>query len=290
MPTAPPVRDLAGVSATTRAPEEIPSPLRMRLRQLAGPAASPLSTNAEKCFRFRHAPGVGRVLKASLVVCALLALALPGPHARGDEGAGFELEGFWHVTIHYRDEASASPEAERWDDRLWQFERRGSRMQWTEFPTVVFEDPSGRFEARSDGRRVRTLSSWRPNAAQLEQIRAGVAVNPRGARSKGLRGSASEGYHSVGGLRSESAAVIGYSESWSIEGLDALPVFTQDVAMGSLTTEDVQGRTRYRAESLGADGRELRGRYERDGTRHGSFVLRRAGEPFFLGAGKTGTP
>ena len=89
----------------------------------------------------------------------------------------------------------------------------------------------------------------------------------------------------MGGLRSESVSVIGYSESWSVEGLSEKPVFTQDVAMGSGLTEDLQGRTRFSAEFVSADGREVRGIFERDGTSHGTFVLRRAGESLVLGGG-----
>ncbi len=217
--------------------------------------------------------------------CAALAFGLPlAPQAAADESA-IALLGAWHLTIHYRDEASGDPEAKRWDDRLWRFEKRGSRMQWTEYPIVVFEDQSGRFETTENDRSMRTLSYWEPNDTQREQIGRGLQVNPRGAKSKGLRGTPERGYRSAGGLRSESVSVIGYSESWSVQELGDKPVFTQDVVMGSGRTEDMQGRTRYTTESVSPDRRELRGRFERDGTRHGHFVLRRAADPVLLGGG-----
>jgi hypothetical protein len=232
---------------------------------------------------------VGRSFDAWFVVCALLALGLPAAPSHASGESGFALEGFWHLTIHYRDEASENPQAERWDDRLWRFEQRGSRMQWTEFPVVVFEHAEGRYEPGSGEHPARSLTFWEPSPAQLAEIREGVTVNPRGARSKGLRGSTLEGYRSVGGLQSGSTGVIGYSESWSIEGLPERPVFTQAVVMGSGRTEDLEGRTRYTVLVVSEDGQELRGRYERDGTREGTFVLRRAAEPAFVGGRRSGS-
>jgi hypothetical protein len=201
-----------------------------------------------------------------------------------------ELGGWWHVTIHYRDEASGDPDVSRWEDCVWHFERRGSRLQWTVFPTVVFRDETGRFETTGDGRPARTLHAWEPNEAQRAEIEKGLQVDARGSRSKGLRGTARSGYRSAGGLQSESIGVIGYSESWSVEGLPARPVFTQAVSMGSAGTENVEGRTRYVAESVSADGREVRGSFVRDGTRHGTFVLRRAGEVDVIGGAKAPGP
>jgi hypothetical protein len=234
-----------------------------------------------------------------VLLCIAIALALPAPgvHAQsgspeenaassktgGPEADPIVLIGAWHLTVHYRDEASANPEADRWDDKVWRFEKRGSRMQWTEFPIVVFENREGRFETSAAERAMRTLQFWEPNSDQLAQIADGLLVNPRGAKSKGLRGSPSRGFRSAGGLRSESVGVIGYSESWSVEDLDAKPVFTQDVVMGSGRTEDMQGRTRYTGESVSPDRLEVRGAFVRDGTRHGTFVLRRAGAIVLMG-------
>ncbi len=222
-----------------------------------------------------------------LFVCALAACWLPtsGVAAAG-EGGEIDLIGAWHVTVHYRNQASANPDAERWDDKVWRFEKRGSRLQWTEFPIVVFENREGRFEASTDERPVRVLRFWEANEEQRAEIEKGLLVNPRGAKSKGLRGSPSRGYRSAGGLRSESASVIGYSESWSVEGLPARPVFTQDVVMGSGRTEDMQGRTRYSGDVVSPEGNEVRGSFVRDGTRRGSFVLRRAGGAILMGSKK----
>ena len=195
-----------------------------------------------------------------------------------------DLAGSWHLTVHYKDAASANPDAERWDDKLWRFEERGTRMQWTEFPIVVFDDREGRFESTSDERTVRMLRFWEPNGEQLGEIQKGLRINPRGAKSKGLRGNPRRGFRSAGGLRSESASVIGYSESWSIEGLPAKPVFTHDVVMGSGRTENMEGRTRYSAERVSEDGNEVRGSFVRDGTRRGTFVLRRSGAASLIGS------
>ena len=228
---------------------------------------------------------VTRVLRL-LPCCLFAAVWLQGAEATaGDEGGNLDLIGTWHVTVHYRDEASAIPEAERWDDKVWRFERRGSRLQWTEFPIVVFEDRAGRFEVSDGKRTVRVLHFWEPNEAQLAEIEKGLRVDSRGAKAKGMRGSPSRGYRSAGGLRSESTSVIGYSESWSVEGLPGRPVFTQSVVMGSGRSEDMEGRTRYAAEAVSAEGDRVRGHFVRDGTRHGAFVLRRSGDAILLGSG-----
>ena len=54
--------------------------------------------------------------------------------------------------------------------------------------------------------------------------------------------------------------------------------------MGSASTENIQGRTEYATESVSADGNEVRGTFVRDGTRRGSFVMRRAGQVFVMGS------
>ena len=227
--------------------------------------------------------GVTRV-KCLVLCCLLAAFWLPGAEATAaDEVGKLDLIGTWHVTVHYRDEASAVPEAERWDDKVWRFERRGSRLQWTEFPIVVFENREGRFEVGD--RPVRVLHFWEPNEAQVAEIENGLRVNPQGAKAKGMRGSPARGYRSAGGLRPESSSVIGYSESWRVEGLPGKPVFTQSVVMGSARSEDMEGRTRYAAEVVSAEGNWVRGHFVRDGTRRGVFVLRRTGDAILLGSG-----
>ena len=60
--------------------------------------------------------------------------------------AEVDLIGTWHVLVHYTDANSNDPEQLRWDDRIWSFERTGSRLRWDEAPIVVFGDNSGRFE------------------------------------------------------------------------------------------------------------------------------------------------
>ena len=52
-----------------------------------------------------------------------------------------------------------------------------------------------------------------------------VARNPRGMKSKSLRGSDAEGWASASRARAASASVITYTENWSIEGMPDRPVF-----------------------------------------------------------------
>lgn len=220
---------------------------------------------------------------AMLVASAVLA-SMPFASSAFATDGEFELRGAWHVTVHYRDAESENPDIDRWDDKVWRFEQRGSRLEWTEFPIVLFNDRSGRFEPFDGTREQRVLHFWEPSEAQLAEIRGSLLVNPRGSKSKGLRGSVKEGYRTAGGLRAESASVIGYSESWSIDGLPERPVFTRDDTLGSGSTENLEGRTRYATEFVSEDGAELRGTFVRDGTRRGTFTLRRTGDLIVMGS------
>ena len=126
------------------------------------------------------------------------AALLTPPQVRAEDVARVDLIGSWFVLIHYRDSATANPDSDRWKDRVWTFEMKGSRLHWTDHPIVVFGDTSGRFEARGGNRRARVLAAWQPNEAQRQEIQAGLRVNSRGAKTKSLRGSFESGWESVG--------------------------------------------------------------------------------------------
>ncbi len=191
--------------------------------------------------------------------------------------AAVELEGTWHVLVHYKDAEAAHPERERWEDRVWVFEREGSRLVWIEYPIVVFQDETGRFRSLGGNRAARELHFWEPNAEQLEQIAKGLEINTRGSKRKTLTGSDARGWSSGAAARARSASVITYSETWSAEGLGDRPVFAREDVLSSARAEGMEGRTEYRTEQVEAGGDVLRGRYDRDGTRSGTFVMRRAG-------------
>ena len=197
-----------------------------------------------------------------------------------------DLVGTWHVLVHYRDDNAHDPQQERWDDKVWVFERKGSRLRWTEYPIVVFGDSSGRFERLGTNPASRVLHSWQPNGRQLAQIQQGLEVNPRGSKSKTLRKSG-DGWSSASRPAAASASVITYVENWSIEGLSALPVFRREDILGSALSESLEGVTLYATAQIEADG-VLRGSFERDSTRHGTFRLLRAGPVENVkGSGKT---
>ena len=211
---------------------------------------------------------------------SLVALPITGPSAAvagetSQPQPRIELLGSWYVLIHYRSQARGEPELSQWDDRVWRFERRGTQLRWSELPSPLFADESGRFEALESGRSARTLGFWEPNAAQRLEIGRGVATSRLGVRGKGLRGSERAGYRSAQSPRAQSASVVGYSESWRIEGLLDLPVFTQEAQMRSARTDGLQGVTRYEVREIRNAGDELRGRYQRDGIRSGQFRLLR---------------
>ena len=188
-----------------------------------------------------------------------------------------DLEGTWYVLVHYQDSESAKPEQWHWDDRVWRFAKKGDRLEWEEWPIVVFDDESGRFEAARGGRATRVLGPWEPSATQLADIHDGLQVNSRGYKSKTLRSEqGGTAWTSGDGGGAESSLVITYSELWTIKGLPGAPVFERDDSMGSATTESMSGHTVYATESIGANGDEVTGRFDRDGTRKGTFKLIRS--------------
>jgi len=216
---------------------------------------------------------------------ALASALVPTAGTRAAEGAAgpIDLVGTWYVVIHYRDDATANPDSDRWEDHVWVFERKGTRLQWTDYPIVVFADGTGRFESRAGNPRARTLTAWMPNEAQMLEIQQGPHVNPRGSKSKSLKGSDASGYETVGGLRAQGAMMIGYHEDWSIQKPASLPVFTRTDVMGTGRSgkaggedQSLEGVTRFTTVEI-ADAGTLHGSYERDENRRGTFVMMRAG-------------
>ncbi len=227
-------------------------------------------------------------LAAPVFALADLATALlPAATARADD---VDILGAWYVLVHYHDEATANPDADRWLDLVWVFSMKGSRLEWQEYPLVVFEDAAGRFEAIPGNPRARSLSAWEPNRSQLAVIRKGPHVNPRGAKAKTLRGSPERGWKTVdrpgGGM---SVNVIGYRESLRIDTPTTLPVFVRSDVLGNAYKTSGEGSTVYETTEVRDGGDTLIGRYERDGHRRGVFRLRRTPPPRGL-IEKEGTP
>jgi hypothetical protein len=191
--------------------------------------------------------------------------------------AALDLTGSWHVLVHYRDAKTAKPDLLRWEDRVWEFAPKGSRLEWTEFPIVLFDDESGRFERREGtGQYARVLDAWQPSPEQLQNLRAGLAVNDRGSQKKSLRRSR-EGWRSGARASPSSASAITYQEDWSVEDPERLPVFTQVDLLGSQSAGGLEGRMQLRTLEVREDGDLLVGSFDRDGTRVGSFEMRRSG-------------
>jgi hypothetical protein len=215
-----------------------------------------------------------------------LAIALGANAAVAAEPDPIDLVGTWHVLVHYTDSDTANPETVRWDDRLWVFERKGTRLSWTEYPIVVFKDRSGRFERSQAGQR-RVLHAWEPNAAQLAQIEAGLEFNTRGSKTKSLRHKKDGGWQSAGAAPVMSASVVGYHETWSISWEDGVPTFTRDDILGAERAESMSGRTCYHGTRVVGGSREIRGDFARDESRRGSFRMRRSGEAQSVGTKRT---
>jgi len=217
----------------------------------------------------------------SWLYALVAALLLPSlVHAEGE----VELLGTWYVLIHYKNAHTNNPDVDRWDDRLWTFEKKGSRLQWTEHPIVVFTDKAGRFESSGGNPRSRVLHAWEPNDGQQAEIARGLQVNSRGSKVKSLRGSPAKGYASFNAQRGFSATTVGYQETWSVTDVTTLPVFTREDSLGTeaaLASQDkdgvASGRTRYTTTEVSQDGTVLTGEFRRDENRSGSFRMQRSG-------------
>jgi hypothetical protein len=215
--------------------------------------------------------------------CALATLlSLVAGNLAFAENAGdtkkFELLGTWYIVVHYRDASAAPAGRELWEDKVWTFAYRGSRLLWSEYSVVLFDDDRGRHESLAGGRTIRSSGAWQPNPAQLEEIAAGLSVNPQWQRSKSLRGDPARGFRSSGSIQPTSASVIGYSETWEIENPLKRPVFRRIDAMGSGRSVTLDGKTEYRsAAGSTLDRGKLSGRFSRDGVQTGLFIMLRSG-------------
>lgn len=213
--------------------------------------------------------GVSALLRG--LAAALLA-ALPAA------ASAVDLAGTWYVLVHYQDEATGHPERERWEDRLWVFEREGDALSWTDYPIVVFEDETGRFDKLGTNRQTRVLHYWEPNEAQRAEIAEGLEYNSRGSRSKTLRPT-EKGWTSASedGGGYASARFITYTETWTIQDADDTPRFAWGASLGSAVAESFEGSTVFATTEVREGGDLLVGTYDRDGTRHGSFKALRTG-------------
>jgi hypothetical protein len=218
-----------------------------------------------------------RAWRAAVRLSLVLGVAVYSGAAGSALAAGksfeVELEGTWFLIIHYKDESATYPERERWADKVWKFDKKGSRMQWDEYPIVVFEDQSGRFEAVNGNPRSRVLAFWEPNNGQLATLQEGPRVNERGMKSKSLRGSNEKGWGSTSRMSTVGALTVGYVENVYIEGVDGLPVFRRVEEIGPSSAAKKEGLTEYRVSEISEDGAEMRGSYERDAILHGTFRL-----------------
>ncbi len=214
---------------------------------------------------------ISRVRVGLGLVLLLASAALPS--AASDPRV--DLIGTWFVLIHYQDD-NHHPERERWDERVWVFERKGSRLKWQEFAQPVFANSAGRWDY-SLGRKAKELHFWEPNAAQLHEIREGLPVSERGVVKKSLRRADDGSWRTISRASRASASVISFEKHWNVDDPEGLPVFQQKDVLGGEAAEDMDGVTRFSTREIEPGGGVLRGDYERDGTRHGSFRLIRSG-------------
>jgi hypothetical protein len=70
--------------------------------------------------------------------------------------------------------------------------------------------------------------------------------------------------------------MIRYDESWRVDLAAEGPIFKREDALRSERAEDLTGVTIYTTRETADGGRLLRGDFERDGARRGTFTLTRA--------------
>ncbi len=198
--------------------------------------------------------------------CAVaIALLLAAPPARA-----VDLEGTWYLLVHYRDGASPNPDAMRWEDRVWHFQREGERLLWTDYEVVRFVDSRGRFE-----RDRRVLGPWEPSRSQRREIERGLFANPRGARVLALEKTEDGGWRTrvdPDALR-KSRAVMSFGLAGSIRGTRDLPIFAIDEMLRSLGSVPSLSQTVMTTRSASPDGDRLTGDYARSADRHGTFRM-----------------
>jgi len=131
------------------------------------------------------------------------------------------------------------------------------------------------------------VAAWEPSEAQFAQILEGLEVNDRGKKTKSLRAK-DGGWYTQSRARPKSSSILSYQEHWSVEGDSDYPVFRQEDELGAERTETLDGVELHTTTYIDATGNVLRGTYERDGSRHGTFRMLRAGTATGVkGSGKT---
>jgi hypothetical protein len=198
---------------------------------------------------FRAASSIRR----SAVALGFLLLAHAAP--------AVELEGTWYLLVHYRDATSSNPGALRWEDRIWDFQREGERLLWTDYEIVSFVDTRGRFE-----RDRRVAGPWEPSRSQRREIERGLFANPRGARVLTLEQTDAD-------ARRKSRAPVSFGLAGSVTGTRELPVFGIDEMLRRPGAVAALSQTVMTTESTSSSGDRLTGSYRRGGTRTGTFRM-----------------
>lgn len=206
-------------------------------------------------------------------IAPLLLAVLGGLAAPSSAGAEpFALEGTWHVLVHYRDAEAPDPGAWLWEDRVWDLQRQGDALLWTDYELVNFVDVRGRFADLRSAWARRVRGAWEPDAGQLREIERGLFVNPRGARTLRLE-PAEDGLRS---RRRELAAPelgVALRRRGAIRtGESGLPVFTVSETVHAPDGDDMLREAVFRARTREEDG-GLSGDYMQ-GSRSGRFRMR----------------
>ncbi len=205
------------------------------------------------------------------------------PPATEEKALAFPVEGLWYVLIHYTDDHAVDPAAWRWEDHLWSITSEDQKLSWRDFPIVIFDDKTGRFERIGPNPLSKVGGAWEPNAGQLENIGVGLMVNERGAQTKRLKAASRENgtshilWESQAPAPATSASMVTFSSTWRIEKREGMPLFSWNDSLDSGRAESMEGRTEFRCERVDEKG-VVHGNFDRDGVRHGRFRMYPSGD------------
>ena len=207
------------------------------------------------------------------MACSQLAVAsLLAALGAAAPAAALDLAGTWHVAGPLQGHVRPEPGRRALGGPRLGVRARGRAAALDRLP-----------DRRAPGRE-RPLRGPQPRARLLDAERRARRRSSRPARrsTRAARSRRRCAAPTPAGWKSSSAqqrsvAFITYEETWSIEGLAGQPVFTRVDVLGGGGADEAEGRTRYATSEVSADGKLLRGSFDRDGTRKGSFTMTRVG-------------
>jgi hypothetical protein len=142
---------------------------------------------------------------------ALVLIVLGSRSAVGQDLTNANLGGDWYVLVHYQDDRSED-DIEKFKDFAWAVKQQDTKIVWQFFPYVMFTEEQEMVRKQA----MRDHKSWEPSPGMWNRIRKSVAVSPRGATKKTLRGDRAKGYESLPPMGGGGLNVITFTRDWNV--------------------------------------------------------------------------